>query len=127
MLHLKLQQQEELINALQERGGTIPFEFTDDERRMQSELMETFAKVDEEDPKPLSYSRTAGTGLRVPHHTNYKGEALNGSRSADYLSISPNDHGTPGNEMMDGDQYLEFDDDNDNYLKEEEEFMDTSH
>ncbi|KAL2154068.1 hypothetical protein VTH82DRAFT_2744 [Thermothelomyces myriococcoides] len=78
MLNLKIQQQEELINALYERGGQLPFEITDDERRMQTELLEAMARIDEAGQlKSLTYSRTAGSGLRVPHHTDYRGEPLN--------------------------------------------------
>ncbi|KAK1757615.1 microphthalmia-associated transcription factor [Echria macrotheca] len=122
MLHLKLQQQEELINALLERGGAIPFEVTEDEKRMQTELMEAMAK-DEDGPKVFNYSRRDGSGLRVPHHTNYKGEPLNGNgHSADNISISP-DGGTSG-DMLDAGDFLDYDDevDNDMNFKEEDEY-----
>jgi len=127
MLHLKFQQQEELINAIVERGGTIPFEFTDDERRMQTELMEAMSKYDDGTgkPKPFSYSRTAGSGLRVPHHTDYKGEPLNGNnQSNDHLSVSPG-HGAEGvgGDLLDAD-FLDYDDDGsgDMNFKEEDEY-----
>lgn len=91
MLHLKLQQQEELINTIVELGGTNPFENTEDERRMQSELMEAIVK---NDPSGFSYSRTAGSGLRVPHHTDYRGEPSNSaSGSIDNLGITPEENG----------------------------------
>ncbi|KAK5655039.1 hypothetical protein OQA88_6798 [Cercophora sp. LCS_1] len=123
MLHLKLQQQEELINSLVERGGRIPFEITDDERRMQTELMEAISKSEEGEPKVFSYSRTAGSGLRVPHHTNYKGEPLNGNgHSADHVSISPDgDDISRGTDMLDTGDFLEYDDD-DLTFKEEDEY-----
>ncbi|KAK0730623.1 hypothetical protein B0H67DRAFT_477919 [Lasiosphaeris hirsuta] len=130
MLHVKLQQQEELINALLERGGSVPFELTDDERRMQTELMEALAKNEEGDPKAFSYTRTAGTGLRVPHHTNYKGEPLNGNGSShDHISISPDGDGASGAgvDMLDND-FLEYDDEVDDInFKEEDEYMDMGH
>lgn len=120
MLHLKLQQQEELVNALIERGGHIPFEITDDERRMQSELEEALARSEEGEPKVFSYSRTAGSGLRVPHHTNYKGEPLNGNG---HSGISPDGDGLPrgGADMLDTNDFVDYDDD-DLTFKEEDEY-----
>ncbi|OTB03059.1 hypothetical protein M426DRAFT_46162, partial [Hypoxylon sp. CI-4A] len=79
MLHLKLQQQEELMNTIVELGGSVPLEPTDDEKRMQTELMEAMAK---NGPHTFSYSRFHGSGLRVPQHTDYRGDSLNGSDSA---------------------------------------------
>lgn len=74
LLHLKIQQQEELMNTIAELGGQFPFELTDDERRMQSELIDTLARNDM--GVGFSYSRTAGSGLRVPNHTDYRGEPI---------------------------------------------------
>lgn len=122
MLHLKIQQQEELVNALYERGGQLPFEITDDERRMQTELMEAMARQDESAQRTFSYSRTAGSGLRVPHHTDYKGEPLNGNgTTADHASVSPGDVGTG---MLDSGDFLDYDDDGDGEVnfKEEDEY-----
>jgi hypothetical protein len=140
MLNLKIQQQEELINALYERGGQLPFEITDDERRMQSELMEAIVRHDEmlsqmvqqgqgDQAKPLSYTRTDGTGLRVPHHTDFKGNAL-GSNGAEHGSASPGENGAGGmvHDMLDQGDFL-YDDDGsgDIEFKEEDEFgMDTT-
>jgi len=90
MLHLKLQQQEELMNCIAELGGQFPFELTDDEKRMQTELMDAMAK--NEGLPPFSYTRTAGSGLRVPQHTDYRGTPLNGNGGS---SVSP-DGGNPG-------------------------------
>lgn len=118
MLHLKLQQQEELINALQEMGGKIPFEFTDDERRMQTELMDAMSKIEEANSRPFSYSRFAGSGLRVPSHTDYKGEPLNGHSNGHRQS--ENTPFSPGQaaDMLDN-EYVEYDDDE---FKEEDEY-----
>jgi hypothetical protein len=135
MLHLKIQQQEELINALYERGGQLPFEITDDERRMQTELMEAMARNDEPagQLKSFSYSRTAGSGLRVPHHTDYKGEPLNGNGNGiEHASVSPIDEGVEGgvaHEMLDSGDFLDYDDDGDasgdvNFKEEEDYGMD---
>lgn len=91
MLHLKLQQQEELMNTIAELGGQFPFELTDDERRMQSELMDTIAK---NDTGAFSYSRTAGSGLRVPQHTDYRGDAVNNlGPNLEVMGITPEGSG----------------------------------
>ncbi len=121
MLSLKMQQQEELANYITELGGQVPFELTDDERRMQTELLESMAK--NEEGMAFSYSRTAGSGLRVPHHTDYKGELLNGSNShgGDHLSITPDRDGLGGADM----EFVDFDDDGSGDLdefKEEDEY-----
>ncbi|KXX79096.1 Microphthalmia-associated transcription factor [Madurella mycetomatis] len=129
MLHLKIQQQEELINALYERGGQLPFELTDDERRMQTELMEAMARNDDATgrPKTFTYSRTAGSGLRVPHHTDYKGEPLNGNghTTADHrASVSPGEGIDGGHDMLDSGDFLDYDDDGSGEVnfKEEDEY-----
>ncbi|PHH59280.1 hypothetical protein CDD81_3497 [Ophiocordyceps australis] len=70
ILHLKLQQQEELMNTF---GDQFPFEVTDDEKRMQSELLDAMTKSE---TGAFSYSRTAGSGLRVPNWTDYRGETI---------------------------------------------------
>ncbi|KAI0136273.1 bHLH family transcription factor [Xylariales sp. AK1849] len=91
MLHLKLQQHEEMINYIADLGGHVPFELTDEEKRMQTELMETITK---NGPHSFNYSRGAGSGLRVPHHTDFKGDSLNGSSINDSISVSPDDNGS---------------------------------
>lgn len=94
MLHLKLQQQEELMNTITELGGHFPFEVTDDERRMQTELMEAISKNDN---GTFSYSRTAGSGLRVPNHTDYRGDPVNSlTAGVDSIDIAPDDNGNAG-------------------------------
>lgn len=139
MLHLKLQQQEELINTITELGGTPPFELTEDEKRMQTELLEALAKQPD---VHFSYSRTNGSGLRVPHHTDYRGEPLPGTGVAPVesggpshvSSVSPNggargtgagadDDGTA--DLLNDDQYWNDDDDDaDVKFREEDEYMD---
>lgn len=93
MLHVKIQQQEELVNAITELGGHVPFEMSEDEKRMQTELTEVMNSMASTRGRnePLSYTRTDGSGLRVPHHTDYKGEALNGRTNMDAISVSPDD------------------------------------
>ncbi|KAG0649951.1 Transcription factor [Hyphodiscus hymeniophilus] len=87
MLHLKLQQQEDLANIIADLGGTFPFEQTEDEKRMHTELMDAMLKNQGDD---FQYTRGSGTGLRVPKHTDVKGEPL-GSGQMD-TSLSPDNH-----------------------------------
>ena len=90
MLHLKLQQHEELANLVVELGGAYPYEPTEEEKRMNTELMDAMQK---NDGNSFIYSRAPGTGLRVPKHTDVKGEFLNGSHALDN-SLSPDNHST---------------------------------
>jgi hypothetical protein len=132
MLHLKLQQQEELINSIIDLGGHVPFDFSDDEKRMQTELLEALAMNEagagSGKPETFSYSRTAGTGLRVPQHTDYKGEPLdsNGNSTSNHISISPdaNGNGVVGNDMLDSGEFLDYDDEGSGKFdfKEEDEY-----
>jgi hypothetical protein len=92
MLHLKLQQQEDLANLITELGGTFPFEQTEDERRMHTELMDAMIK---NDGSNFSYSRHPGSGLRVPKHTDIKGDPIGGSTHGQLdTSLSPDNHST---------------------------------
>lgn len=119
MLRLKLQQMEELVQVFEEKGLDFPFEFTEDERRMQTELNEALGKSD---VTSWRYSRFAGSGLRVPHHTDYKGEALDGSvvpTRTDGTSTSPDDNSAIADEA---DNYWQHPDDV--TFKEEDEYMD---
>ncbi|KAM5356273.1 hypothetical protein ACJ41O_002919 [Fusarium nematophilum] len=121
MLHLKLQQQEEMMNTIAELGGHFPFELTEDERRMQTELMDALSKSE---TGTFSYSRTAGSGLRVPHHTDYRGESLSGlGGGVDPVAISPDDNADLG----DTNQFWHDPDDNGSgrasiNFKEEDEY-----
>jgi Helix-loop-helix DNA-binding domain len=93
MLHVKLQQQEELANLIGELGGQYPFEPTEDERRMQTELIDAMHK---NSVSTFSYSRAPGTGLRVPKHTDVKGDPIGGNVNnvIDSTSLSPDNHST---------------------------------
>lgn len=128
MLQTKIQQQEELVSLLQDLGGHAPFDITDDEKRMQTELLETLSKNESAE---FTYTRAAGTGLRVPHHTDYKGEPLNGANSTEMNSISPegdaNGHFT--NDHFNANAFWEDDEDiklNRGSFDEEDEFMEMS-
>ncbi|KAK2755901.1 hypothetical protein FQN54_005697 [Arachnomyces sp. PD_36] len=72
-LHVKLQQESELAELISTLGGTWPFEQTEEEKRMRTELLDAMEK---NDPNTFSYSRAPGTGLRVPKHTNLIGESV---------------------------------------------------
>lgn len=81
-LHVKLQQESELADLITNLGGHWPFEQSEDEKRMRTELLN--AMVDN-DPSSFSYTRGHGSGLRVPNHTNHAGEPL-GSHQMGTLS-----------------------------------------
>lgn len=109
MLHLKLQQHEELMNTITELGGQFPYELTDDERRMQTELMEALTRTENDH---MTYSRTSGSGLRVPDHTDYRGEPLNGAGpNLDTIGITPDASGALGGDMGDAGQFWHEDHD----------------
>jgi hypothetical protein len=91
MLHTKLQQQAELAQILADNGLDFPFEETEDEKRMHTELMDAMFK---NDGSKFNYSRAPGSGLRVPKHTDVKGDPIGGSNQLDN-SLSP-ENNTPG-------------------------------
>ena len=84
-LHVKLQQEAELAELITSLGGTFPFQETEDEKRMRTELMDAMEK---NDPNSFEYTRGPGSGLRVPKHTNVAGEPLHG------LNMNQNNMGT---------------------------------
>lgn len=95
MLNLKMHQQQELEAMIENLGGRFPFTKTEDEARMESELMDA---INKNEVGNFSYSRTPGTGLRVPRHTDIKGEPLasDSGGAANDNSLSPEDHSTGG-------------------------------
>ncbi|PGH27399.1 hypothetical protein AJ80_00877 [Polytolypa hystricis UAMH7299] len=72
-LHNKFQQEDELRLEIARLGGRWPFEVTEEEKRMRSELTDA---MDKNDANTFSYSRAPGSGLRVPRHTNIAGDRL---------------------------------------------------
>lgn len=93
LANLKMQQHEELVAMIESLGGHYPFTTTEDESRMQSELLDAVAK---NEVSNFAYSRTPGSGLRVPRHTNIKGEPLdmsNGGSAMNDDSLSPDNNG----------------------------------
>lgn len=86
-LHVKLQQESELVELIHSLGGRYPFEPTEDEKRMRTELL---AAMQDNNADTFSYTRTNGTGLRVPDHTNAAGEPVNhGMGTLSPQSLSP--------------------------------------
>jgi hypothetical protein len=83
-LHRKQQQEIKLREIISNLGGTWPFKESEDEKRMQTELMDAMEKNGAE---TFAYSRGNGSGLRVPKHTNLAGEPVsNGMSSPSNLS-----------------------------------------
>jgi hypothetical protein len=74
-LHVKYQQEAELAEMISSLGGTWPFEPTEEEKRMRSEILDALEK---NDPTSFSYTRGPGSGLRVPKHTNMAGDPVQG-------------------------------------------------
>ncbi|KAL1958603.1 hypothetical protein VTO42DRAFT_4200 [Malbranchea cinnamomea] len=72
-LHRKIEQEDQLAEYIASLGGTWPFEQTEEDKRMRTELLDAMEK---NDPSTFSYSRAPGSGLRVPKHTNIAGEPL---------------------------------------------------
>ncbi|KAK3644314.1 hypothetical protein LTR22_015318 [Elasticomyces elasticus] len=75
--HLKLRQEQEAKELVQQLGGVWPFEQTDDEKRMHSEICEVLNRYASMGGFP-GYSRAPGSGLRVPGYTNVAGDSVNG-------------------------------------------------
>ncbi|KAK4178847.1 hypothetical protein QBC36DRAFT_93327 [Triangularia setosa] len=123
LVELKIHQVEELSNTLLAAGMKLPFEITEDEQRMQSEVLDM---VSRDTTGTKSYTRSDGSGLRVPDFTDYAGKKLNSGNtgtSGGYMPVSPN-NGIGGHDMLDADDFLDYDDDdNDNgAFKEEAEY-----
>ncbi|RAL00331.1 basic helix-loop-helix domain-containing protein [Aspergillus ibericus CBS 121593] len=85
-LHVKLQQESELAELISSLGGTWPFEQTEEEKRMRTEILDALEK---NDPTSFSYSRAPGSGLRVPKHTNMAGDSVAGNGALSPQSLSP--------------------------------------
>ncbi len=129
LLDKYVSRQEDLIEYFNDRGEPIPFRIADDERRMTSELMITMRNPDgaEGEKKHFTYSRTDGSGLRVPDFTDYKGDPLNSSGQPEATLLMPDDgSGAIPHELDQGDFWGDDDGSGDMELKEEDEFMDLS-
>jgi hypothetical protein len=93
-LNMKLRQEEALKTHFQETGQAWPFEQTEEEKRMHSEILEILTKH-AGSGDISAYSRFAGSGLRVPGFTNVAGDTLDangqviGGMSNGQQAISP--------------------------------------
>ncbi|EER30026.1 hypothetical protein D8B26_007306 [Coccidioides posadasii str. Silveira] len=97
-LHRKLEQEDQLAELITSLGGTWPFEQTEEDKRMRTELLDAMEK---NNANTFAYSRAPGSGLRVPKHTNIAGEPLQGQ--ANSQSLSPGFHsGGSGNTSGNG-------------------------
>lgn len=72
-LHKMIQQEAKLQQAIESLGGRFPFEQSEEDRRMRSELAAAMAM---NDPTSFSYTRAPGSGLRVPDFTHVDGNAI---------------------------------------------------
>jgi Helix-loop-helix DNA-binding domain len=91
-LNTKYTQEEELLQYITQLGGTWPFEITEEEKRMRSEVLDAMEK---NDVTTFEYSRADGTGLRVPRHTNAAGQRLQPNLNMSpqsMLELSPGFH-----------------------------------
>ncbi|KAF4547517.1 Hypothetical protein D9617_41g062680 [Elsinoe fawcettii] len=74
-LQLKMEQEKQLQELLKSNGIEWPFQKSDDEKRMRSEIEEVIERnVRANNITP--YTRAQGTGLRVPGFTNIAGDIL---------------------------------------------------
>ena len=96
-LHVKIQQEDELKEYIQSIGGQFPFQQTDDENRMRTELL---TAMHDNGPSSFSYTRSHGSGLRVPHHTTASGEPLSGTLSPSSVSPGRKSSGEGGNQQQ---------------------------
>lgn len=123
-LHQKLSEEEQLKELVSQLGGTWPFQPTEEEKRMRSEILEILNKH-----APLGgftgYSRAPGSGLRVPGFTNISGDSVQDGQMTNGQSIPPVSPGfqSGGSGMSSGmshpsNQFWSSD------LKEEDEFGD---
>lgn len=85
LLYEKMEQEKQLKDSLAALGQPWPFSIGEDERRMISELTEAMQR---NGVANFTYSRYSGSGLRVPKHTNYAGEPLQGAADSPQ-SLSP--------------------------------------
>ena len=118
-LYQKYQQEDELAETLTSLGQPWPFQLSEEDKRMRTELL---AAMESNNPMTFSYTRGPGSGLRVPNHTNTAGEPLDPSHMGTISpqSLSPGDHGGHNmgdmNGMSGNQQYW------DSTFKEEDEY-----
>ena len=101
-----LRDREMLIATLQQHGLPIPVDESDNERRMLSELKGVRERTECD---AFRYSRAHGTGLRVPEFTTLAGDPLDPNSVANETMVKNEDDESG------------FWDDDQNFVKEEEE------
>lgn len=129
-LYQRYLHEEELAQYISSIGGSWPFQITEDDKRMRSEVMDA---VEKNDPSSFSYSRADGSGLRVPKHTTLSGERLQNNNGASLspqsnLELSPGYHsggsGTNSGSNTAQPQFWHSAGHTGISFKEEDEFMD---
>lgn len=121
LLYEKLEQEEKIKAQLASHGQPWPFTTDEDEKRMITELTEA---VRRNGVAQFSYSRYPGSGLRVPKHTNFAGEPLQGPADSPQ-SLSPGVASGGSGDATTNDQSFwvgHQGSDQDFALKEEDEF-----
>ncbi|KAF2088900.1 hypothetical protein K490DRAFT_37874 [Saccharata proteae CBS 121410] len=100
MLYLKIQQEQRWFEQARQMGQDPPYEYTEEELRMRTELYEA---IERNGWETFHYTRGPGSGLRVPNHTNVAGDPIQNSMSPQSLSpamqpgpsVSANPNDTP--------------------------------
>jgi hypothetical protein len=82
-LYAKIQQESQLAEYIHSIGGDFPFEQTEEDKRMRTELLDA---IDKNGADNFAYTRGPGSGLRVPKHTNVAGDPVNSSMNQATLS-----------------------------------------
>ncbi|EOD47114.1 hlh transcription factor (gamma) [Neofusicoccum parvum] len=94
MLYLKLKQEEQLFDQIRSLGGEVNYEYSEEETRMRTELIDA---VEKNNWETFRYSRGPGSGLRVPKHTNIAGDPLQNPMSPQSLSPAIQSGGSGAN------------------------------
>lgn len=98
--------QEDALQELwrQNNNEDWPFEISENDKRMRSELVDAMEK---NDVSSFEYTRSNGTGLRVPRHTNIAGEPLPAGLSPQSMSPPFQSGGSGTNSGSQQPQYWE--------------------
>ncbi|KAI7094713.1 hypothetical protein KC340_g9339 [Hortaea werneckii] len=88
-MHLKLRQEQELKDLVQRLGHVWPYEQSEDEKRMHTEICEILNKHAAMGGF-TGYTRAPGSGLRVPGHTNINGDPVSGESLPNSNGFSSN-------------------------------------
>jgi len=120
-MDLKLEQEAKLKDLVASLGGVWPFESSEEENRMHSEMAEVIERnVRNSNMEP--YSRSNGTGLRVPGYTNLAGDPLSGDAGPGGYNSGSGHSVSPGiQSSSSGGQHV-WQPSNGGIFKEEDEF-----